>query len=139
MTRWSILLRVLLSLSLVLNGAMAVAAPMDAMHAHAGGSVRGEAVVAVDAMPCHGHHHGADAGTGRHPAASPPTPGKPAQPAPGCCSAGACACTCAQLAPAMPANPACSPAACGHEAGLAVATQEHPDPALPQLIRPPIG
>ena len=125
----AILLRVLLSLALVLNGAGSAWA-MDA-HAgatkarhHDGHAIAAEAVV----PPC---HDDADAGA---PHAPDPTP-EPAD----CCRTAACQCACAQLpATALAANPFVPdlpPAA----AAMSRTPHGHPAPALPHRTRPPIG
>ncbi|GAB3099687.1 CopL family metal-binding regulatory protein [Lysobacter terrae] len=148
----SVLLRLLLSLCLVLNGTGAAAAsahmPMQHESAPLGTEATTSASASADAMPCHGGHHEAAAmqspadpmamGHASHDKASKPDHSRPGH-TPDCCKSGTCRCACVHVAqvgvPAM-LLPAAVPA---HERSVRTLTLGHAAPALPHPIRPPIG
>lgn len=145
MRPWSILLRVLLSLVLVLNGtASAMAAtsmPMNHFAAH----MPKKAPVAVSPqmasdMPCP-QHHPASAAVSSHdlPNAVHPAPEKSKHPAPDCCKFGTCTCACTQLAQATFPSLNIGTIAFDGNRHVHWLTSAHTAPALPHLIRPPIG
>lgn len=147
MSPWSALLRVVLILVLVLNGAGTAAASVTMMRATmpADASMATSAALKTSAMqeiPCH------DMAGMTAKAASPDTaaqapvhakPGKDKPMAPDCCRGGTCQCACMQAAhaalPTMPALALVSP----HSDVPHPMRTGHADPALPHLIRPPIG
>ena len=128
MASGSLLLRVLLVIALLANGTAGAATTLPAtsgMHVHHH---------AMAERGCHEHgsmHHGDTA-------ASVAMKGHPAHPA-SCCSTGHCRC---DGVPSLPGvvDSGSSPSPCMrslHEVRVALA--ERTDPALPHLIRPPIG
>lgn len=137
MKTWPTLLRVLLSIALILNGiGGAVAATrMATGPASAEAMARAAEAPRVTDMPCHPHHG--------VPASHGPGAGEPASPVkvpgPDCCKTGACTCACAQVAQVALsafrlAAPVLEQSPAPRRLSLAYAT-----PALPPLIRPPIG
>src|SRR4249919_2246217 len=94
----SILLRVLLSVSLILNGVTTAAA---ATHMHAAQTDKQAALaeqstaaqVVAEEMPCHGHHQ-ATATHDESAVAVDPAPGKSKHPSPDCCKSNSCSCAC---------------------------------------------
>jgi hypothetical protein len=133
MFKRAILLRLLLSLALVLNGtvpAMAAVRMQLAAGAEAASAQQGQ-------TPCHEAGAMAAYGGMDHGPAMP-LPDKSPQKAPDCCKGG---CTCACMQPTQAAPPvamvpmmAAAPAPVVHRLALG-----HANPALPHLIRPPIG
>lgn len=133
----SIILRLILSLSVLLNGsgyAMATThAQMGAMGHSGQHSIEHRAVRAH--APCHADMHGASVETDK--ASALPT--KARQGMSDCCKSGPCACACAYGAQTTP--PAL---VLGHVMGTFRAAMRpmesgHTAPRLPNLIRPPIG
>jgi hypothetical protein len=129
----AILLRLLLCLALVANGTSAVYA--STMMAVGAGMAATTAVEAAAQPPCHdmpAMSHAARAADD-HVAPVPPLSHDD------CCPPGACLCSCVSQAPtilafgafALPLRPSAAPAA-----ALRVSFAS---PALPHLIRPPIG
>lgn len=148
MTPWSVLLRVVLSVVLVLNGAGTAAASVTMMQTtmpeNAAATAQGvqESSAMQAGMPCHGMAQTAVTAASPDTAAQAPDPaahgkGKPA--APDCCKSGTCQCACMQAAhaalAAMPAFALVSP----HSDVPHPMPAGHADPALPHLVRPPIG
>lgn len=141
MSPWSVLLRVMLIFVLVLNGAGAAAASVTMMQAsmpETASNVMQAASAMQDGMPCH------DMAQTMAKPASPEIAieasghaGKPM--APDCCKSGTCQCACMQAAhaalPAMLAFAVDSP----HSDVAHPMPIGHADPALPHLVRPPIG
>lgn len=134
---WPALLRVLVSFALVLNGiGGAVAATrMDIdrmpMLEHASPKVEGTV------MPCHEHPNTQTAG---HPqqVSSDPLPSEKT-PTPDCCKAGACTCACAHVtAVTLPSLQRAAPIP-NRTPAVQWVPLSHVAPALPHLIRPPIG
>ena len=132
MKSWPVLLRVLLILSLLLNGfGSAMASTTMTMPAM---PLASQEQATQSAPPCH------DMATMDHAMdASPEQAPQGKHPVPDCCKSGLCQCVCvhaAQLAP-----PALL--ALGFDASRTHLAQPmhsgHPEPALPHLIRPPIG
>lgn len=131
------LLRVLLSIALILNGiGSGVAATR--MHANqmSDADHSSSAMATSATKPCH-QHQGSGNGAGHPSPQSDPDPGKAT--VPDCCASGLCACACAhaaQVALLAPSRLLPVPS------GSLVVKQlplEHAAPALPHLIRPPIG
>ena len=130
----SIALRALLSLVLVLNGTTAAAASVLMTWPQAEAAEVGNVVVEAE-TPCH-----AAADHGTHEAMLPEqsSPASARHPMPDCCKAGTCHCLHAGAQLAMPGT-----TAWGHPRKqsrvASVFFEGHSDPALPHLIRPPIG
>ncbi|WP_372364170.1 CopL family metal-binding regulatory protein [Xanthomonas sp. NCPPB 3583] len=89
-------------------------------------------------MPCHQHQQSATA-TAEAPAAVPVSLPNSKQPAPDCCKSSACRCACMHSAPATVAMMIFTPALVGHSQSVLPIALGHAAPALPHLIRPPIG
>lgn len=145
MSFWSILLRVLLSLVLVLNGATSAAAAtqmqMNHTAAHTPSEAQANLSQAMPAeMPC--HHHDQTSTTvadSDSPIAAHPAPEKSKHPAPDCCKSGTCNCACTHFTQAtLPALTIPAPVLDGNRSVRRL-TLAHAAPALPHLIRPPIG
>jgi hypothetical protein len=142
MSVWSILLRVLLSLSLALNGVSAAAAavhmPLMLKTATQAAST-GMQDVAGPGMPCHGHHGASkEIAQGVAPAAAPdPAPVK--SPSPDCCKSGLCRCACVHGVQATLVADVSTPAILEHDRSVRPLLLGHAAPAAPHLIRPPIG
>lgn len=144
MNPWSLLLRLALIVALVLNGAGTAAASVM-MQAGMAESAATEIAAAPETsvvqaeMPCHEMMAESAPPDGAAPPASghhPSDEGRPA--APDCCK-GACHCACMQAAqaalPAMPAFGFVPP----HSDVSHPVPVGHAEPALPHLVRPPIG
>lgn len=142
---FSILLRVLLIISLVLNGSgyavasthmqmghmdMAVSTPQSAT----------DRVVTAE-PPCpQDQHNGASTSAAQRPDTAPnPAPGKSKHPAPDCCKFGACSCACVHQAQAAVPAYTLRYAVIEHAGGVRPMKLGHVAPTLPHLIRPPIG
>jgi len=141
----SVLLRVVLSLSLALNGTTAAAAGARMQMSHADmqqptGSASVADMPISDAMPCHHHDAGvSDSGGMEHQIATDPAPAKSKHPPPDCCKPGMCQCACVYSVQAT--LPALTTAGLVTEHSLSARplTLAHAEPAIPHLIRPPIG
>lgn len=130
---WPLLLRVLLVVALVLNGTTAAVAGVVPMHAHASEA----AAVEQAAVPEHGCDSMAAASDKAPDQAPMPEPGK--HPAPDCCKASPCSCACVQGAQAGAPVVTIGPAAPVADPLQPPRSARHAAPALPHLIRPPIG
>ena len=148
MSPWSVLLRMMLIVALVLNGAGAAAAsvmmspaPMPGTASNTTHAMQAKSAM-QDGMPCH------DMAQTMAKTASPDvamqspahaTQGKGKSTTPDCCKGGTCQCACMQAAhaalPAMLAFALASP----HSDVAHPMPAGHADPALPHLVRPPIG
>ena len=136
-----VLLRLLLCVALVFNGAASAMASVQAMQMHAqmdAAAVPARAhanAMAASAMPC---HHGEQAQHGP-PAASgdPAKNGHPA--APDCCESNTCACACVTPIVAMVQTLALHDVPMADAGNIRPLALGHAAPALPHLIRPPIG
>jgi hypothetical protein len=147
MVSWSTLLRVLLSLSLVLNGATGAAAAVR-MQVHAGMPEPARTTSVADSAPdmrmshegssCH-HSDGASdsIGTGLQ-SVTDPASGKSKHPAPDCCKSSACRCACAHAAQAALPSLSLAGLAPDHDRSVRPLALAHAEPAIPHLIRPPI-
>ena len=126
----SVLLRLLLSLALVANGSAVV-------HASARMAFAADAGIAMDhkAEPaCHDVAGMQDGTTvDDHDAPPPPAPHDD------CCPPGACHCSCVSHAPTILAVHAMARTARPAAAPPSARRLPHATPALPRLIRPPIG
>lgn len=154
MSVWSILLRVSLCVALMFNGATTAVASVQMTRMHAGMAQQAgptgqpetmsPAIVMSDAdnaMPCHQHEAQPAQSTGLEQGAAAPDTGSPKSkhPAPDCCKSGMCRCACMQHAvaaiPMLPFNAA----TIEHADSVRPMALGHAAPALPHLIRPPIG
>lgn len=144
MTPFAILLRVLLSLSLILNGTGTAMAATRMLIDHAATSatepVDATANVAV-AAPCH-HHAGMAANAHEASTAIADDANKAVKsrhPPRDCCKSGNCGCACLLATPAVVAVVSLPAAVVGRDANAWVVMHGHASPTLAHLIRPPIG
>ena len=140
----SILLRLLLSLCLVLNGTGTAAAsahlPMKAIETAATAER-----TAGHAMPCHGGSHDMATMPPKQPPAgdsatndsTPSAKSGHGKHSPDCCKSGTCRCACVHIAQA--GVPTRLPAVLAHGPSVRALALGHTAPALPHPIRPPIG
>ena len=142
MSTRAILLRLLLCVALVFNGAASAMASVQMMQMHADGHEAASTPVAPMAsaeseMPC--HHDGQPAHS--QDAADAATATKDKQPgqSPDCCKSSTCTCACVHQAAAMVPVMAFQGTALLHVGSVRSMALGHPTPALPHLIRPPIG
>ena len=133
----AIILRVVLSMVLILNGMGSVAASVHV--GHTGPKLMEAPAFEPVEMPCHGEHQDADA------AGEPPSAGlvlgegAPSQSQPDCCNSLGCQCACVHHGqPAVPAY-AWPDASNGQASVVLPLKSGHTAPVLPHLIRPPIG
>lgn len=129
MPAWPLLLRLLLAVALVFNGAATAMAPVHAGHV-AGHTVAPPVPAAKAEMPCPGHHEAAEAD---QPSAFGDQPASP-----DCCKSGACRCACAQSTPVVIMNPDVAAPVIEHAESVRPMAPGHADAASPHLIRPPI-
>ncbi len=137
----SILLRVLLSLSLVLygTGTAVAGARMQLHHAQNVAPAVLDLHAAADAPACH------DAGSSA--ALAEPgldiqqqdRPTVPPEATPDCCAGEMCDCACAPLGSLLTTSRVIKPAVFDNGSSLHPLAMGHPAPALPDLMRPPIG
>lgn len=138
----AILLRVLLSVALVLNGATGAAAAVHMQMPHEDGQILAPLVVEPPGlssadMPC---HQQATETSGEAPlAAVDPAPSEPKHSTPDCCKSSSCNCVCMHAAQAPPAPMFIQTSLVDHSLSVGPLLPGHPSPALPHLIRPPIG
>lgn len=137
----SLLLRVLLSLSLILNGVSDAAAmhlPDGRAQGHAATAAAQAATESVP--PCHQHQ---SAEPGATDADALPGDGvareQTEHATPDCCKSGACRCDCVHAAHAVPMPSTEGTLAFDRTRSSRPLTLAHAPPALPHLIRPPIG
>lgn len=142
MSVWAILLRILLSVALVLNGATAAAAAVRMQMSHEDGPAFAAVVVespqpsSAD-MPCHPQTSEADSKASV--AADDSAPSKSKHVAPDCCKSSSCNCVCAHAAQAPLAFVLVHAPLVDQDLSVRPLLTGHPSPALPHLIRPPIG
>ena len=144
MSTWPALLRVLLSIGLILNGSgYAVASThmqMGYMATVALAPLSTGDPVTVAQPPCQHHDSGASAPATQLPdAASYTAPAKSTHPSPDCCKSGACRCACVNHAQAGIPAYSFRYAVIEHASAVRPLKPGHVTPALPHLIRPPIG
>ncbi len=145
MSVWSILLRVLLAVSLILNGSgYAVAsAHMQMDHAALASTTTQPIVhpVATAEPPCAEHHQGGSMAS-KIPSADAATDAasvKSGDPSPDCCKTGACRGACVHSGPVAVPTMAFRPVVIEHANSVSPMISGHASPAIPHLIRPPIG
>lgn len=137
----AVLLRLVLSLALVLNGMGTAAASvqmlggMAMLPAHQAES----RIAKVGASPCAEHHMAMAGQEGKSADPSTPAPQGGKHPAPDCCKSSACRCACVHACPSVTATSVQMPLVIAHDLSGRTMSLGHPTPALPHLIRPPIG
>lgn len=135
------LLRLVLSLGLILNGSgYASAAAMLHVANAAPAAVVSDTPQAENTAPC--PEHGAVTTSAEvETAASSAShdPGQREHGKPGCCGAAGCIATCLQHAPAAIVAPWFGPAVPVHSVSIGWTDAAHASPALPDRIRPPIA
>jgi len=143
----SVLLRLFLIVVLLFNG---TATAVASVHMNHFGMAEGKAQVnshktsdTQAKMPCHdaetNEANGVVSHAGLHASSDTPEPTDAGTPSPDCCESGACRCVClhhGQLATIAVASIA---AAIVHTDSVRPMFSVHASPALPHLIRPPIG
>lgn len=143
MVFWPVLLRVLLSISLILNGSgyamasMPMPMPMKAEDMQQVANAPEQQLQPV----CH-ESANAPLTAPEAKAADVPVeqgPAKPKPHSPDCCKSGGCRCLCGHHAPAVIAVLIERDGVVERASNSRSATTSHPAPALPHLIRPPIG
>jgi hypothetical protein len=136
MLRWTILLRLLLSLAVLVNGTTAAMAFKHAGHdAMLATTAPVQASSTANADPCHEHDQAASLAS-EDPVA--PVPAESGHPPLDCCQSGTCQCACMHPAPAAVPAIAFAAVSIGHARGARAMPTSHATPALPHLIRPPI-
>ncbi|HVR81202.1 MAG TPA: CopL family metal-binding regulatory protein [Luteimonas sp.] len=142
---FSILLRVLLIISLVLNGSGYAVASTHMQMGHMDTAVLAPPSaaerVATAEPPCHqDQHNSASASAAQLPDTAPAAaPGKSKHPAPDCCKFGACSCACVHQAQAAVPAYSLRYTVIEHAGVVRPMQPGHVAPTLPHLIRPPIG
>ena len=143
MSTRAILLRLLLCVALVLNGAASAMTSVQVTQMHADEHEAVSAPVAPMAigeseMPC--HHDGQSAHSDDAAGAAAPAKDKQPRQAPDCCKSSTCACACVhQTAAMVPMMASQEGVVSLHVGSVQTMALDHPTPALPHLIRPPIG
>lgn len=132
MSLWPTLLRVVLAVTLMLNGIAAAAAAVQQVNMQAQPVAMGSADMGSmhAAMPC--HEQAAQAGTDKA-VADKVHAGKT-----DCCKSSSCSCACPFTAQAMLHAWVPAPAVFLRLRAVRPLALGHPAPALPSLIRPPI-
>ena len=138
MAIWSNLLRVVLSIALVLNG-IGGAVAATRMHADqiSAAEHTSSPKPANTAMPCH-QHQLSQAADGHTSAQSAPAAPEKSQ-LPDCCESGICACACAHATQVVLLAPPGTVPILNRNLTVKPLPLAHAAPALPHLIRPPIG
>jgi hypothetical protein len=143
MSVWALLLRVLLSVALVLNGATGAAAAVRMQMTHGDGqalaalAAESPELSSGDMPPCHQQTTEAD---GEAPlAAADPAPAGSKHSTPDCCKSSSCNCVCAHATQAPLASTFVHAPLVDRSQNVRPLLLGHPAPALPHLNRPPIG
>ena len=136
MAVWSILLRLFLAAALIFNGA---ATAVASVHMHQMGGVPATTQpepepASAEEPPC--HEHASTAADQPAPAVDPDTDESQS---PDCCKSGNCRCGCVHQATAAVLGLRSVASAIEHAASVRPMSTGHAGPALPHLIRPPIG
>lgn len=138
MSIFSVVLRLLLSAALLFNGvASASAHDTGLVEAAAKGDLVIDHAAKAESMPCH-EDHAAHTAAGQEPATAPLAGSLDSEPS-DCCESGTCPSACAQQAPAALLGGDFPASKVEHSASIRPMSFGHPSPALPHLIRPPIG
>jgi len=139
---FALLLRFLLCISLILNGSGFAMASPHARMAHTDSMampvVSPEATAATE-PPCHTEQHSAVHASEVSDEAHDGSPADSKSPAPDCCASDTCQCACMHQAQAAIPLHALTHGIVEHTGGARMRKSGHPAPALPHLIRPPIG
>lgn len=153
MNIFSLLLRVVLCISLVANGASYAQASVRMQFEHAAHVAEAApatttaSALASDVPPCHHHRAQAISASASHgsKALAHADPSKPSPAAPlgkksgaDCCKGKTCNCACA-YASCVATTSFATPVVPAHDVRVAALAADHPQPRLPHLIRPPIG
>lgn len=140
----SVLLRLFLSLVLVLDGTATAMAAVHMSHVDMPAAASQVASTAnadgQGEMPCHDVDE-AKVATTAHPEPGGHLHGSPDTdtPSPGCCDSGVCSCACMHPVHAAAVAAVVSLASIEHSDSVRPMFSVHSSPALPHLIRPPIG
>lgn len=132
MPAWSLALRVLISLCLLVNGTASAMMHASPWAEPAPPQAIGEQAQAETAPPCH------DTGTTQADVAPDPDAPPHDPSAPDCCASGACRCASLHFAPLVPALVVGAVERAG-ERGAQRVPHGHAAPVLAHPIRPPIG
>ncbi len=135
MSRFTIGFRVLLGLVLILNGIGNAVASVLMTHS---GAVE-TAASAEAVMDCHGDHEGQAVEANPVAGVSQGLTDDPSDPNPSCCESGACQCACMHLSQAAVSLSRAIEIVISHAGAVLPPKAGHAAPALPHLIRPPIG
>ncbi|MGH8085855.1 MAG: CopL family metal-binding regulatory protein [Lysobacter sp.] len=139
MSIFSVLLRLLLSVALLFNGvASASAHDTGLVEAAAKVDLVIDHAAKAESMPCHEHHSAHSTAAGQEPATAP-LAGSPDTEPSDCCESGTCPSVCAQQTPVALLVGSFTVSKVEHSASVRPTSSGHPSPALPHLIRPPIG
>ena len=135
MSVWPILLRVVLSVALVLNGATGAYASTSMQMPHAAPVITADAVekTAVE-KPCHEM-----SGMAHTSPATDPAPEHSKHPDPDCCKSASCTCMSMQGVQAPPIYAVAPIVLVNHSQSVRPLLLGHTSPALPHPTRPPIG
>ncbi|MEG3183580.1 CopL family metal-binding regulatory protein [Novilysobacter erysipheiresistens] len=135
----SVLLRVLLSVALLFNGvASASASGTGLVESAARADLVIDHAAKAEAMPCDEHHGAPPSTADRETGAAPLAGSLDSEPA-DCCESGTCPSVCAQQAPAALLYGRFTTIKLEHSDSVRPMAAGHSSPALPHLIRPPIG
>ena len=133
----SILLRMVLSAALVLNGATGAFAATRMQMSHASPTFMADAVKnTVAETPCHEMSGMTHTGPATDRA---PTPGPSKHSNPDCCKSASCTCMCMQGFQAPPVYVVVPTLLVNHSQSVRPLSLGHTSPALPHPTRPPIG
>ena len=127
--------RLLIAVSLVLNGVGTAFASVQMLQ---GGEGHAEQAADTVMPPCH-EGQAPEASTGHSDMAEEAGDRKATNPHADCCQPGACTCPCASHAAAALVGIAPAAACIEHAISVRSMALGHASPALPHLIRPPIG
>ncbi|WP_457097443.1 CopL family metal-binding regulatory protein [Lysobacter sp. P5_B9] len=136
----AVLLRLLLCLTLVLNGVTAAVAGTHVQPVALERNATPQAASSVSeagGMPCH-HHSQAGASHAAPMAASAETTDKARHAVRDCCKSGSCRCDCVQHAQAAVPVAVSAPVRIAHAELARHVSPVHASPAISHLIRPPI-
>lgn len=158
MSFWPTLLRVLLCLVLALNGATSAVAATRMQLGHSGhpglqatimvasttAAPMAAAAASDDGMPCHQAQHeparaASDSPIADDATAAGSTPATSTSSATDCCGSDTCTCACMHAAQAALPITTVAASVIEHSQAARWLPSAHATPALPHLIRPPIG
>ncbi len=137
---FALLLRCLLCISLILNGSGYVMASAHLQMGHMGSIAVIQEPAPAAMPPCHQNDDASGTAAVELPeAVQDESRAMSKHPAPDCCKSGACQCACMHQAHAVLPVQALRHDVSGHAVDVRTLQPAHPAPALPHLIRPPIG